>query len=76
MSFLDNNNVPFILRLDWKAGIEDLEWVLQSSLKENYNLSIDLPNEKDYEEHVSVSCDNVFEDFDKPIRQKDCKWDL
>ncbi|MDY3351087.1 hypothetical protein PG357_03700 [Riemerella anatipestifer] len=70
MSFLDNNNVPFILRLDWKAGIEDLEWVLQSSLKENYNLSIDLPNEKDYEEHVSVSCDNVFEDFDKPIRQQ------
>ncbi len=68
--FLDNNNIPFILRLDWKAGIEDLEWVLKSSLKENYNLSIDLPNESDYEENASVSFDNVFEDFDKPLRQK------
>lgn len=68
--FLDENRITFILRLDWKAGIEDLEWVLKSSLKENYNLSIDLPNKSDYEENASVSFDNVFEDFDKPLRQK------
>ena len=37
---------------------------------ENYNLSIDLPNESDYEENASVSFDNVFEDFDKLLRQK------
>lgn len=70
MDFLDDNSIPFILRLDWKAGIEDLEWVLKSSLKENYNLSINLPNESDYEENASVSFDNVFEDFNKPIKQK------
>ena len=70
MDFLDSNNIAFILRLDWKAGIEDLEWVLKSSLKENYNLSIELPNESNYEKNASVSFDNVFEDFDKPIRQK------
>jgi len=70
MDFLDNNNILFLLRLDWKAGIEDLEWVLKSSLKENYNLSIDLPNASNYEENASVSFDNVFEDFDKPIRHK------
>ncbi|MDY3548396.1 hypothetical protein PG291_07265 [Riemerella anatipestifer] len=70
MDFLDDNRISFILRLDWKAGVEDLEWVLQSSLKENYNLSIDLPNKRDYEENASVSYGNVFEDFDKPIRQK------
>jgi len=71
MDFLDDNSIPFILRLDWKAGIEDLEWVLKSSLKENYNLSMDLPNESDYEENASVSFDNVFEDFDKPLREKE-----
>lgn len=70
MDFLDNNNIPFLLRLDWKAGIEDLEWILKSSLKENYNLSIDLPNESNYEENASISFDNVFEDFNKPIREK------
>ncbi|WP_454880781.1 DUF6630 family protein [Sphingobacterium detergens] len=70
MDFLEKNGTPFILRLDWKAGIEDLEWVLSSSLKENYNLSIDLPNESHYEENASVSFDNVFEDFDKLLRQK------
>ena len=43
---------------------------MKSSLKENYNLSIDLPNQSDYKENASVSFENVFEDFDKPIRQK------
>lgn len=55
MDFLDSNNIAFILRLDWKAGIEDLEWVLKSSLKENYNLSIELPNESNYEKNASSS---------------------
>ncbi|MEJ8597573.1 hypothetical protein JSO62_02525 [Riemerella anatipestifer] len=68
--FLYNNNISFILRLDWKAGIEDLEWGLSSSLKENFNVSIDLPKESDYEENTSVSFDDVFEDFDKLLRQK------
>ena len=69
MDFLDNNNIAFILRLDWKAGIEDLEWVLSSSLKDNFNVSIDLPKKSDYEENASVSFDNVFKDFDQPIKQ-------
>lgn len=69
MDFLDENKVSFILRLDWKADIEDLEWVLKSALKDNYNLSIDLPKPSDYGENASVSSDNVFEDYDKPLRQ-------
>lgn len=69
MDFLDQNEISFILRLDWKAGIEDLEWVLKSALKDNYNISIDLPNPDDYEENVSISFDNVFEDFDKPLKE-------
>jgi len=70
MDFLDNNRIPFILRLDWKAGIEDLEWVLKSSLKDNFNLTIELPYASNYEENASISYDNVFEDFDKPIREE------
>lgn len=70
IDFLNDNNIPFILRLDWKAGIEDLEWVLKSSLKDNFNLTIELPNESNYEEDASVSYDNVFEDFDKSLRKQ------
>lgn len=69
MDFLDQNKVSFILRLDWKADIEDLEWVLKSALKDNFNLSIDLPSPANYDKKASVSTDNVFEDFDKPLRQ-------
>ncbi|WP_026976975.1 DUF6630 family protein [Flavobacterium tegetincola] len=69
MDFSDENKIPFILRLDWKAEIEDLEWALISSLKENFNLSIDLPSSVNYDKKASVSSDNVFEDFDKPLRK-------
>ncbi|OWW25457.1 hypothetical protein B4Q04_07510 [Zobellia sp. OII3] len=70
MDFLDDNRIPFILRLDWKAGIEDLEWLLKSSLKDNFNLTIELPNKSDYKENASIANDNVFEDFDKPLREQ------
>lgn len=68
--FLDENNIPFILRLDHKSDIEELEWVLKSSLKDNFNLTIKLSNENNYEKEASVSFDNVFEDFDNLLREQ------
>jgi hypothetical protein len=69
MSFLDKVQNDFITTLDWKAGIEDLECALQSVIKNNYGLAVDMPTQKDYEEDASISYDGVFEDFDKPLRK-------
>ncbi|AWK07350.1 hypothetical protein HYN56_04510 [Flavobacterium crocinum] len=70
IEYLDKNKIHFIMSLDWKASINDLKWRINSSLKDNYGLTIDLPKQEDYEERATVSFDNVFEDFDKPLRNK------
>lgn len=69
LDYLESNDVHFIMRMDWKSEIENLEWLMQRVLKENYSsLSIELPS--DYDEDLCVANDGVFEDFDKPLRQK------
>jgi hypothetical protein len=68
MSFLDEQDIRFILRLDWKAGVEDLEWLLGLSLKDNFNLNIELPKPEKYGPKASISFDNVFEDFGIPLK--------
>ncbi len=70
MEYCDENKLFFIMSLDWKQDIETLEWRLENSLKKNFNLSIELPNPVNYGERASVSYDNVFEDYDKPLREK------
>lgn len=69
MDFLDSKNHNFIMRFDWKEGIEELECSLNDNLKNNYNLTIDFPNTKDYEEDATISENNVFKYFDKPLRE-------
>ncbi|MCS4533826.1 DUF6630 family protein [Neisseria montereyensis] len=69
MAFLDEQDIHFIMALDVRSGIEDLIWRVKSSLKDNFYQSTELPKVDSYEEDASVSYDNVFEDFDKPLRK-------
>ncbi|MCT4697561.1 DUF6630 family protein [Tenacibaculum haliotis] len=71
MDFLDENDLEFIMRIDWKSEIENLEWLLNSVIKENYNLKIILPSAKKYGEDLTVSEDGIFEDFDKSLRKNE-----
>ena len=68
MEYCDSQNLHFIMSLDWKSAIEDLEWRVENSLNNNFNLSIDLPKPENYGDEASISFENVFEDFDKPLR--------
>lgn len=68
IEFLENEEYSFIIRLDWKSDIEDLERLLKTSLKENYDEVLKLPKHQNYDEDMSVSHDGVFEDYGKPIR--------
>lgn len=68
MDYLGQNNIHFIFSLDWKAGVEDLEWRINSALKNNFNIEIKLPDVKNYKE-INISSDGVFKDFDKSLRK-------
>ena len=70
MEYLDNNNIFFIMSLDWKQDVETLKWRIENSLQNNFNLFVELPDLNNYSDRTSVSFDNVFEDFDKPLRKK------
>lgn len=57
------------MALDWKQEIRDLNWRINSSLRDNFNISIDLPNPEKYGENKSVSYKNVFKEYDKALRE-------
>jgi hypothetical protein len=70
MSYLDDRNISFIMQLDWKAPVSELAWRLTASLQENFKTILPhLPGEENYDKRVSVSFDNVFRDFDIPLRK-------
>ena len=68
MEYSDKQDLFFIMALDWKQDLETLEWRLTNSLNKNFNLDIDLPNLENYDKRITVSFDNVFEDYDKSLR--------
>lgn len=70
MHYLDINAFHFIMALDWKQDIQDLEWRVRSSLKDNFGMEIDLPKPEKYGENKSVSSPNVFKEYDQVIRRK------
>lgn len=67
MHYLDRHMIHFIMALDWKQEIRDLAWRVRSSLKDNFDMVIELPKAEDYGEDASVSSPGVFRDFDKAI---------
>lgn len=70
IEFLYKEEISFIMQFDWKSDVENFEAQLNIFLKENYNsLTIELPKAESYDTRASISYDNVFEDFDKPLRQ-------
>ena len=69
MEFLDDNDIHFIMGLDWRTGIEDLDWRIRGALKQNFDLEIDLPELTKYPSNASVNFDPVFSDFDAPLRK-------
>jgi hypothetical protein len=73
MDYLDQNRIHFIMVLDWKQEITDLVWRVNTSLKDNFNTKIELPNPKKYGDNASISAKGVFIDFDTELKTQDFK---
>lgn len=69
MEFLEKEQLNFMMSMDWKAGVEDLEWLLSTQLQRQYKLHLELPTPDQYDEMATVSVNDVFEDFDRVLRQ-------
>jgi len=63
MQFLNNESIHFIMALDWKSDIRDLEWRISSSLNDNFGLKLNLPSSNQYPESASISFAGVLSDF-------------
>ena len=69
--FLNQKKIFLFLILDWKAGIADLNWILNLAFEKNFNQKVQLPSPDDYPERASVSYDNVFCDYKKVLDKSD-----
>ncbi len=70
MEFLETNDYNFIMRMDWKSDVENLEWLINSVLEENYKeLNIELPQYDKNDDYLTVSSDNVFESFSNSLKK-------
>ncbi len=70
MDYMDIKKFTFIMRMDWKLEVAELEWLLETRLKKHYNLSLNLPNPASYGQDASVSATGVFEDFNRVLGEK------
>jgi hypothetical protein len=61
--FSDQHQISFIMGLDHRSGIEDLEWRVTSALKHNYDTVIPLPPVSEWPVKASVSSDGVFKAY-------------
>ncbi|WP_118975278.1 DUF6630 family protein [Taibaiella koreensis] len=66
--YLDDHQIHFIMGLDWRAAVEDLEWRVSAALNDNFGIQLSLPRPEDYPPRTSVSYDGVFSDYDAPLR--------
>lgn len=70
VSFLDENEIHFILYLDWKEGVETFHWRIESALKDNFDTVLDLPKEENYPDNIIAIDDDykIFKDYDNVLR--------
>jgi len=71
MDYMDIKKFAFIMRMDWKVEVEELEWLLRTRLKKHYNLTLNLPDPARYGQDASVSATGVFEDFNRILGEKE-----
>ncbi|WP_179336334.1 DUF6630 family protein [Winogradskyella costae] len=69
--FLNQKKIFLFLVLDWKAGIADLNWILNLAFEKNFNQKVELPSTDKYPERASVSYDNVFCNYKKVLNKSD-----
>lgn len=69
--YMNHNNIPFIITVDWKESIEELEAWIRAALEENFKKTFrfDMSGAgRAFDEDSTVSGDGVFLAFDNQLR--------
>lgn len=69
MGSLENDGIQLVIRLDWKAPVEDLEWKLSDTLKDNFGITPHQSLKEQMNEKASVSDDGVWEIVEEMLSQ-------
>lgn len=68
--FCNEEDIYFIIYLDWKSAVEDFIWYVDNALNRNYSISIDnLPKKENYPVNGSVSSTTIFKDVNNVLKQ-------
>jgi hypothetical protein len=69
-SFLDEHDIHLVMALDWKADIADLHWRVSSALRQNFELTLNLPEPQSYPADKSIAHRGVFSDYDRVLKSE------
>lgn len=67
--YLNHNQIPFILSLDWKEAVGELEAWINSAMEENFNKTFRFNYGGIYDENSTVSDIGLFVAFDNMLRK-------
>lgn len=73
--YCEDNNIPFIWRLDWKTDIDALKACIELSLS-NFGIQAILPTATNFPRGTSISSDNVLESFNYVLQQEKLQLQL
>lgn len=76
INYLNSNKLLFLVSLDWKTGLDDFNWVLNTAIKRNFNKEIKLPSKTNYPDRITISYDNLFLDYKKWLNKSELDFSI
>lgn len=67
--FLNNKQIPFIITVDWKESIEELEAWVSDAVKENFEKTFRFDTGGKYNEESTVSDEGLIASFDQQLQK-------
>lgn len=66
INYTNDEHISFIIPLDWKAGIDDLDWHIKLILEQNFQVFLSLNINTDND--ITISHDGAFKTFDDALK--------
>lgn len=69
--YMNHNGIAFLITLDWKESIAEMEAWVEEAVKENFNKDFTFDRKGEYDDSSSVSDKGFFGAFDSQLRMLD-----
>jgi len=69
MEHFEDNDINFLMALDWKAAVEELDARIKDTCKSNFKIDFHGPKLSDFPEKTAVYSDGVFVAYDSALQK-------